>query len=110
MAPNVPFTRETTISQGQTIAIVEGVAVKFVGVTGDSRCPADAMCIQGGDAVVKMEVVSDGSKREIELHTGDMRPVTAGGITVALLELSPYPFSSRTISQEEYKARLRVTR
>ena len=28
------------------------VRVQFVSVTGDSRCPADAICIQGGDAIV----------------------------------------------------------
>ena len=51
------------------------VTLRFNGVSGDSRCPADAFCIQGGDAIVRVTVVDAGQSREVELHTGDMRPV-----------------------------------
>jgi hypothetical protein len=39
-----------------------------------------------------------------------MRPVKHGDLTIELVQLSPYPFSSRTIQPDEYRATLRVTR
>src|SRR5690349_5122674 len=49
--PSVGFDRQVTLAPGET-ARVDGSAVQlqFVDVTGDSRCPADVFCIQGGDA------------------------------------------------------------
>ena len=84
------------------------LSVRFNRVSGDSRCPADALCIQGGSAAVRITVRSDRSTRDYELHTGDMRPVQHDDMTIALVQLSPYPFSSRTIQPEEYRATLIV--
>jgi hypothetical protein len=39
-----------------------------------------------------------------------MEPVTHDGLTISLVELQPYPFSSRTIEPGDYRATLRVTR
>jgi hypothetical protein len=91
------------------------VSVQFVSVTGDSRCPADALCIQGGDAIVHIRVIdgSDGgAPSSYELHTGDSRraTVTHKQVRIALVELQPYPFSSRTIAPGEYRATLTVSR
>jgi hypothetical protein len=68
------------------------------------------MCIQGGDAVVKVQVTRDRDAQDVDLHTGNMKPATTGDLTLTLVELSPYPFSSRTIRPDEYRATLRVTR
>ena len=84
--------------------------ITFVGVTGDSRCPADAFCIQGGDAVVRIVVLTGGGATPYELHTGNLRPVTHAGFAIALVQLDPYPFSSRTIQPADYRATIRVTR
>lgn len=86
------------------------MTVKFLEVSGDSRCPADAVCVQGGDAIVKVRV-SVGFTSEYELHTGDTSRATAthGSFRISLLNLQPYPFSSRTIATSEYRATLAVT-
>jgi hypothetical protein len=110
LAPTGPFNKEVTVAQGKTAAVVDGVSVRFVAVSGDSRCPADALCIQGGDAIVKLQVTSGKETHEAELHTGSMKPVTSGDVTVELVQLSPYPFSGRTIPQEDYRATLKVSR
>ena len=92
-------------------ASVGGFSLLFEGVAGDSRCPADAFCIQGGDAVVEIAVTSAGGTRVvIELHTGDPKPVTHRGLTIVLVQLAPYPFSSHPIDPKDYRATLRVTR
>jgi hypothetical protein len=84
--------------------------VRFDGVSGDSRCPADAFCILGGDATVHVTVLEGASVFPYELHTGDMRPVRHGDITLALERLEPYPFSGRPIEPSEYRLTFRATR
>jgi hypothetical protein len=84
---------------------------EFVRVTGDSRCPADAICIQGGDAIVQVRATGGSSPVLLGLHTGDSSQATAAYETarITLVELQPYPFSSRTIAPDEYRATLTVT-
>jgi hypothetical protein len=110
--PPAPVDERIVLAPGESSAIPEAsISLRFDRVTGDSRCPADAVCIQGGDAVVHVTVTpADGARREYDLHTGDMQPVRHGDVTIALVELAPYPFSSRTIEPDEYRATLRVTR
>ena len=112
VAPTIPLNERFTLAPGQT-AIIEGsdVRVRFVDVTGDSRCPADALCIQGGDAIVRVVASADGSSGDLSLHTGDSSRATAvyRGARISLVELQPYPFSSRTIAPHEYRATFTVT-
>ena len=107
-----PFERQLVLSPGQAMPVPEAaVSVRFVAVTGDSRCPADAMCIQGGDAIVRVEVEpSRGTRASYDLHTGDMRPARHGDITLEIVELAPYPFSSRPTQPGDYRLTLRVRR
>ena len=111
--PTVSLNRQVTLAPGQT-ASVQGVRVRlqFIGVTGDSRCPADAFCIQGGDALVHIRAVSGSSSPTYQLHTGDSgrAAATHDGVRFTLVQLQPYPFSSRTIAQDEYRATFDVTR
>jgi hypothetical protein len=111
-APTVGLNQEFVLAPGEVAKIADtGLHIRFSGVQGDSRCPADAFCILGGDALVRIEVLSfGGGRREHDLHTGDLRPVVHEGVTIALVKLEPYPFSSRTIQPNEYRATLRVTR
>jgi hypothetical protein len=101
------------LAPGGAAAIADAdISIQFVGVTGDSRCPADAFCIQGGDAVVHVRVLDAGAVASYELHTGDGQRAAAAhrGLRIELVELQPYPFSSRTIDPSDYRATLVVTR
>jgi hypothetical protein len=110
--PTIPLDQNFTLAPGELIVIDEtSIGIRFIGVTGDSRCPADALCIQGGDAIVRIEVhPNHGDKVTYELHTGSLRPVVHNGQVIRLIQLDPYPFSSRTIDPKDYRATLRVTR
>ena len=111
MGPTGPLDVQLVLAPGET-ANVENAAVRlrFEGVNGDSRCPADALCIWGGDALVRISMMSGGTVATYDLHTGSMQPARHGDLTIALVQLSPYPFSNRTIAPNEYRATLRVTR
>lgn len=111
--PTVSLDERFTLSVGATARVERAqVRLEFVEVSGDSRCPADALCIQGGDAVVHLRATAGTASRTLELHTGDAsRAVDAfQGLRVQLNELQPYPFSSRPpIGKSDYKATLTVT-
>jgi hypothetical protein len=110
-SPTSPLDAEFALAPGEGRRIEgESVMVTFVGVSGDSRCPADAICVWGGSATVTIAVVSGLSSQDYELHTGDMQPVVHNGLTIGLVQLSPYPFSARPIAPGEYRATLKVTR
>jgi len=85
--------------------------LRFLEVTGDSRCPVDAFCIQGGDALVHVQAI-DGTTARYELHTGDSSraTVTHGSYRIELAELQPYPFSSRPVQSGDYRATFVVSR
>jgi len=110
-SPSTPLNTDFVLAPGETMAIESAsLTVTFNRVSGDSRCPADAFCIQGGSADVHITATSNGSRRDHVLKTGDMKPVQHGDTTITLVQLSPYPFSSRTIASNEYRATLKVTR
>lgn len=110
--PTVDLNERFTLAVGETATIDSPRArLEFVEVSGDSRCPADAICIQGGDAVVRLRASGGTSSTMLELHTGDASKAFAEfqGLRVELQELRPYPFSSRVIARDDYKATLMVT-
>jgi len=93
-------------------AVLEGrsARIRFVGVTGDSRCPIDVACVQGGDAIVEIAVRSGQNlETSYDLHTSDLQPVQRGTLTITLVQLAPDPFSTQTIPPQDYRATLRVT-
>jgi hypothetical protein len=109
VGPTVAMGQRFTLSAGAVAAIDRTrLRLQFVRVSGDSRCPADVVCIQGGDAVVHVRVLDGPAANEYELHTGDSNRarVMHGRFRIELVELQPYPFSSRTISPGEYRATL----
>jgi hypothetical protein len=108
----VPLNQQFALAPGEVAPIQDtSLRVQFLRVSGDSRCPADAVCIQGGDALVHIRAI-DGRSFEYELHTGDesRAAVTHAGFRIELINLQPYPFSSRTIQPDEYRATLRLSR
>lgn len=105
-----PIDREIVLAQGQLADLGDGVTVTFVGVLGDSRCPINATCIQGGDAIVRITVNASRRNGERDLHTGTLAPVTFEDLEVRLVDLHPYPFGGRTTDPADYRATLHVKR
>jgi hypothetical protein len=109
--PTSPLDTEFTLAPGESRRIDgEALSIRFDGVAGDSRCPADALCVLGGSATVRIAVVSGFSRHPYELRTGDLQPVRHDRLTITLVQLAPYPFSARTIAPDEYRASFTVTR
>jgi hypothetical protein len=111
-SPTIGLDDQFVLAPSGAVRVADtGIALRFIGVMGDSRCPADAICIQGGDALVRIELSTEKARTTAyDLHTGDMRPVSHDALIISLIQLEPYPFSSRTIQPSDYRATLRVTR
>jgi hypothetical protein len=110
--PTASLNEQYTLSPGQTSSIHgTRTRVQFIGVSGDSRCPADAICVHAGDAIVQARVFEDGAA-DYELHTNDARRAFAihRDLRIELKHLQPYPFSSRRIEPSDYRATLLVER
>ena len=113
LAPGFPLDAEFTLAVGAS-ASIDGTSLRleFREVTGDSRCPANVFCIQGGDALVHVRASAGGQAASLELHTGDSSraSVTYQQFRITLVALQPYPFGTGPIRQDEYRATFTVTR
>ena len=87
------------------------LTVAFDGVSGDSRCPVDAVCVWEGDATVAVSVrQSSGERTALELHTasGSAQEKPYGGYLIRLLALTPQPRQGVPIPTADYRARFEV--
>ncbi|HEX6912790.1 MAG TPA: hypothetical protein VF142_20450 [Longimicrobium sp.] len=98
-----------TLSEGRT-ALVLGprIAVEFIDVVEDQRCPIEALCISAGNATVRVRVAQEGwDPAVLELRTDQPGTYKVYNYhAVELLELDP-PASTRE-PDPDYRAKLRV--
>jgi hypothetical protein len=109
--PSVEPVQEFALAAGESAAVSgTGLRVEFERVTSDSRCPADALCITAGEAVLAVAVARNGRPAEpISLRTeGAGRQAVVGDWVLSLTRLAPYPSGGRVILAGDYKATLRV--
>ena len=102
---------EIEVRVGQTVRVAM-VAITFVGVSDDSRCPTGVTCVWEGDAIVRLRVGRDGATDEpVSLHANPRfsQEAVAAGVRLRLVRLEPYPDADRPIAPGEYRAALAVT-
>jgi hypothetical protein len=112
-----PFHAEVTLRPGQVTAVAATpLRIGFDRVASDSRCPATALCIQSGDALVVFNVSVAGSgAAEIRLRTvggttGQDLVASVGGYELAITGLQPYPQTTTPIPSADYRVTVSVTR
>lgn len=86
------------VALGRTVSAANGaLAVTFLEVVSDSRCPRGETCVWEGDAVLRFALRAGEERATVELHTA-AREVRAAGIAgwqVELLALEPAPVSGK---------------
>jgi hypothetical protein len=98
------------IRYGESIVVPGTILeVGFQALLADSRCPSDVVCVWEGEGRVELGVtLGDGPTMPVELNTGGLRSTTHGGYTITLVELDPYPVSTRPHVPEDYIVRVQV--
>jgi hypothetical protein len=73
----------------------------------DSRCPSDVVCIWQGEAEVEIQFFAP-FQETIVLSTFDNLIDTVGNYSVELLDVSPYPVSTKKIKTKDYIVKLKI--
>lgn len=115
-----PFAPEIQVPLDQPFALRVGqsaelsgtrLRLRFEQVREDSRCPADVVCVWGGNARMRLTIDADGEVGSLELNTGlDPREVETNGFVVSAEGLQPEPRTSVAIEPTDYVVSLRVSR
>ena len=112
---DIRVNREHRLRNGQLVKLRgTKLAIKFVAVENDSRCPSDVTCVWAGNASVRLRLSSGRNSRTVKLNTsgGSSLPAETEfrGYKVKLVGLSPYPRSGRKIPARDYIATLLVSK
>jgi len=91
----------------------EDMKITFLNVTSDSRCPSDVTCIWQGQAGIKLDVRKGEVESTVSLSIGgDSSPEESifNSYLIQLVDLSPYPISTKNIQPEEYTVTIKITK
>jgi hypothetical protein len=103
-----------SLTVGQSASIDgEDLAIKFIDIIADSRCPLGVECIWQGEVACLMEITHSG--------TGQQKVLTYPGLTQELskaqlgsyqltFSVEPYPEAGKEIKKSEYRLNLLVTK
>lgn len=84
----------------------DALAIEFVDVLEDSRCPSNVTCVWAGNGKVEIRF----TRETLRLNTYlDPRDSTISNVNVELLSLKPYPEHPVQFEKEDYKVRILVT-
>lgn len=112
------------IGVGQTLRYDEGLAVTFLAVLRDKRCPINASCLTAGDAEVLLRVKAGNQKPKIlSLRTDGKKdhlvvpaekfPDGVAGIpksyVIRIAELNPLPYAGKKTRQSDYRMKLAIS-
>jgi hypothetical protein len=101
----------TTLQAGQQTT-VSSFRVAFAGVSADSRCPIDAVCVTAGDATLQFDLSANGrsARYAVQVARPDKRQATHEGFSIEVQTLEPRPSTGRTIQRDEYRATVKISR
>ena len=105
--------QEFTLPVGQKVVIEgEELTIKFLEVTGDSRCPTGVECIWAGEAQCRLRFTYVGSLAEMVI----IQPGGGGTARDYFIQykidfkLEPYPQEGQQIAPSDYRLVMTVTK
>jgi len=86
------------------------LTVRFAEILQDSRCAVDVVCIQEGSVTIRFSLFEpNGDVNTLIVETGQPAG-TSAGILLRLIQVEPAPHSGTTISPQDYRATVEVSR
>jgi hypothetical protein len=109
----VSLDKPFTLAPGQTAQIQgEALSIRFVGVTADSRCPRNVVCIRAGDVTSEVEVTDAIGTKLLSIVQEASGNGGAKTVFKNIYELTtsvePYPVSGQTIPPLNYRMNFTV--
>ncbi len=106
-SPTHTLDSQIKLATNQNLTIEsEGLSVKFLKVTEDSRCPSDVTCIWAGQVGILVNVSQNGKDLgDINLILGPNKELAekkVNGYIIRLVEVVPYPISTKKIEPSDY--------
>ncbi|MFA6520367.1 MAG: hypothetical protein WCT44_02035 [Candidatus Paceibacterota bacterium] len=86
---------------------INGVRITLNKILSDSRCPADATCIQAGNIVVNVTLKSNTDQETLNMADNDA-PRGFDTWKVSLVSSSPFPLASKPVPYTNYKVTFKV--
>jgi hypothetical protein len=108
---NADLGEKFSLAIGQSAYITsEGMAVKFIKVIGDSRCPQGVTCIWAGEASSLLEITYSGSTyQKVLTQPGFTEPPQSDYFEyVITFNLQPYPKAGEDIKDKDYRLELQI--
>ena len=91
----------------------ENMKITFLNVTSDSRCPSDVTCVWQGKADIDVNLQKDDQNITVSLPIGgdsNQKKAVFNQYLIQLVDLSPYPVSTKNIQYDEYAAKINITK
>jgi len=107
-ARTVAVGAEVTLAPGEVVLVKTAeLAVRFVAVSEDSRCPRDVTCVWGGEVKVQLEIqLAAQAASQVEVRAGDS--TMAGAYRISLVQVEPRPVTGANIAPQNYRATLKI--
>lgn len=98
-----------TIQMNQSV-FFDGYEITFSEILEDSRCPADVLCVWEGRVSIGIEVKNKEEIQNVILTSADKMTTYFDSYKINLVNVLPYPFSSKTISPDEYSVTIAISK
>ena len=107
LANEVSLDQEFSLSPGQNIMIAgENLAIKFIEVISDGRCPRRAICIWAGEAscLIEITIHSESTSRKVLTQPGLSGPSKTSFANYEItFDLQPYPEVGKAPDKKNYR-------
>ena len=114
MSTDAELDSEFLLQFNQSVEIKsEDITITFLNVTSDSRCASDVTCVWQGQAEIELEVQRGEEMSTVSLSIGgDSSPEESifNSYLIQLVDLSPYPISTKIIQPGDYSATIKITK
>ena len=112
--PAYPLGQQFSLAIGETAGISgEDLAIRFVDVAGDSRCPTGVVCIWAGQVDCLVDLTSGGSTTRAQFTEPGLT-TSAGAQSFKAFQFSftvaPYPEAGKPIARGDYRLNITVSK
>ncbi|MGI0007036.1 MAG: hypothetical protein ACREAR_03445 [Nitrosotalea sp.] len=99
----------------QTASEPDDISVKFLNVTGDSRCPSGVTCIWQGKSTIIVNVIKNNknlgnSSLTSGLGNNNATITIPGGYLLQVIQVEPYPASGMSIPISDYAVTFAISK